>query len=139
MSPLSARRADLPGIFAASLRRAARRQGCVAPVLTNSADALIWRQAWPGGLHELFDLARRLVPLAHGCELDAQSLADHAQDLGWSLAPKLSTRQLDPSALWQALDSTRKKSGGFHRGRAAGLMGWDPDTLSVRLAELDLR
>jgi len=133
---LERRRAEVPGLFESGLRRAARNQGTLPPALTEEAHALLWRQAWPRGLHDVLNLARQLVPLAHGRELDAEELGRLAAELGWQLVPKLSSRKLDVAALWQALDGTRKKSGAFHRGRAAGLLGWDPDTLTTRLKQL---
>lgn len=138
LSSLEHRRNELPGLFAVGLRRAARRQGCVAPHLTEGAEALIWRQTWSGGLHELFDLARRVVPLSHGRELDERELLRLARSLGWQLLEKLPTRGPSLRDLWLALESRRKKCGSFHRGRAAGLLGWDPDTLATRLSELGL-
>lgn len=133
---LSERRAELPDLFEVGLRRAARRQGTLPPALTPEARSLIWRQAWSKGLHGLLDLSRRLVPLAHGQELDAAELLRLAADLGWQLVAKLDSRKPDLAALWQALDGTRKQSGSFHRGRAAALMGWDPDTMTACLKRL---
>jgi hypothetical protein len=133
---LDCRRGELPELFAVGLRRAARAQRTLPPVLSEAAEALVWRHTWERGLHEVVDLARRLVPLAHGRELDAPELTELAADLGWQLVPKLDSRRPDLCAVWQALDGTRKKSGGFHRSRAARLLGWDPDTLASRLKRL---
>lgn len=138
LASLAERRDELPGLFNLGLRRAARAQSCLVPSLTVDGEALVWRQAWDGGIHEVMELARRLVPLAHGREVNAQELASLAAELGWHLLPKLATRNFDKAALWQALDGTRKKSGAYHRSRAAMRLGWDPDTLGLRLAKLGL-
>jgi len=136
LAGLDKRRAELPQLFEVGLRRAARAQGTLPPALTDCAAAVVWRQTWRRGLHEVMDLARRLVPLAHGKEINAAELIQLAGTLGWQLSPKLDSRAPDLAALWQALDTTRKRGGGFHRGRAAALLGWDPDTLAARLKRL---
>lgn len=132
------RRAELPGCFEVALRRAARQQGCVAPTLTGDARALVWRQAWTRGLHEVHHVARRVVPLAAGQHLDAADLGGLVAELDCPFVDKLPTRDFDPRDLSQAVEGTRKKGGSIHRGRAAALLGWDPDTLSSKLAALGM-
>lgn len=135
---VSTRRAELPGSFEVVLRRAARRQGCLAPTLAECARPVVWRQPWARGLHDLAHLARRLTPLAQGAHLTGRELIGLSAELGVELLAKLPTRDFDPQDLIQALEGTRKKSGALHRGRAAALMGWDPDTLRAKLEALDL-
>ena len=89
-------------------------------------------------MHDLIQLARRIVPLAHGYHLSGADLMGLAHELGWPLLDKLSTRAFDVQDLLQALEGTRKKSGSLHRGRAADRMGWDPDTLAAKVTALEL-
>ena len=135
---LELRRDALPGLFQVALRRAARQLGCLAPTLAPCADDAIWRQSWERGMHDLIQLARRIVPLAHGYHLSGADLMGLAHELGWPLLDKLSTRAFDVQDLLQALEGTRKKSGSLHRGRAADRMGWDPDTLAAKVTALEL-
>jgi len=106
--------------------------------LAECARPVVWRQPWARGLHDLAHLARRLTPLAQGAHLTGRELIGLSAELGVELLAKLPTRDFDPQDLIQALEGTRKKSGALHRGRAAALMGWDPDTLRAKLEALDL-
>lgn len=135
---LDARRDAVPGLFQVALRRAARHLGCLAPTLAPCAEDVLWRQSWERGLHDLMQLARRIVPLAHGYHLSGADLIGLSNQLGWPLIDKLPTREFDVQDLLQALEGTRKKSGSLHRGRAADRMGWDPDTLAAKVAALEL-
>ena len=135
---VTARRDELPGLFEVALRRAAKRQGCLAPTLAECARPVVWRQPWTRGLHDVSQLARRLTPLAQGAHLTGRELVGLSAELGVELLVKLPTRGFDPQDLAQAIEGTRKKSGALHRGRAASLMGWDPDTLRAKLAALHM-
>jgi hypothetical protein len=138
LAGMAARRFTLPAYFELFLARAARCERRVAPALSPKAAGLIWRGAWRGGLRELADFAHRVVIFQDSDLLEEQCLLRLSKQHAAELPRRLSSKHIDPIALWSALDANRKKSGGVHRGRTAALMGWDPDTLSIRLRELHL-
>lgn len=135
---LAARRDELPGLFEVCLRRVARLQGCLAPTLTSCAESVVWRQSWERGMHDVLRLARSVVPLAQGAHLSGAELIGLGREVGFELLEKLPTRDFDPRDLNQAIEGTRKRGGAIHRGRAAGRLGWDPDTLSSKLQALGM-
>ena len=136
LPPLTERRGVLPAFFDLFLSRAARRERRIAPFVTPRATGLIWRGDWEGGLRQLADFAHRVIIFGESDLLDEDELRRLAKQSSLELPKRFSSKHPDPMALWCALDTNRKKSGGFHRTRTAELMGWDPDTLTQRLREL---
>ncbi|MDF1799576.1 MAG: hypothetical protein P1V81_10400 [Planctomycetota bacterium] len=135
LAGLGERRREVPGILACLLRREARAVRALAPVLPDPAP--VWRQDWD--LSSLADLARLLVARAPGAEVAAPELEDLlAARLGSGYRRRSASKRPLLRTLWAALDSTRKQAGSYHRGRAASLLGWDPDTVTARIRDLGL-
>ena len=132
------RRASILPCFRLLLAKAARLERRIAPELTSEAEGLLWRGDWKGGLRSLSDFAHQIVIFHDGDTLDGVGLARLALEREISLPHRLSSKHLDPISLWSAIESTRKKCGAIHRGRAAALMGWDPDTLTAKLKALGM-
>ncbi|MFT6713460.1 MAG: hypothetical protein ACJAVJ_000736 [Planctomycetota bacterium] len=130
---LAQRRAAILPSFRLLLAKAARLERRIAPVLTSEAEGLLWRGEWGDGMRELADFAHRVVIFHDADVLDGPATGKLALALDVSLPRRLSSKHLDPTSLWSAIESTRKKCGAIHRGRAAALMGWDPDTLTAKL------
>ena len=130
---LAQRRGSILPCFRLLLAKAARLERRIAPVLTREAEGLLWRGDWEGGMRSLSDFAHQVVIFHDEDTLDGSRIAQLALEREISLPQRLSSKHLDSAALWSAIESTRKKCGAIHRGRAAGLMGWDPDTLTAKL------
>lgn len=144
--PLVLRRRDISGLARFFLERFAAQHDCRAPVLTEGAQALLWRQPWPGNLRSLEGFLYKLVLKRsaegvrasgeHGVEV--AELREVARSSQVELLDKLPPRQPNRLDVVQALRSTLKQSGGINKRRAALYLGWDPDTLVARMKEFGL-
>jgi len=132
--PLARRRDELPGLARHLLGIIAQRAGLRVPVLTDDAQALIWRQPWPGGVPELVGLLRRALALAPA-DLGSRELRAAARARGRPLLERLSSRRPQPGDLAAALYVARLGNGRWNRTRAATLLGWDRGTLESRLRQ----
>ena len=136
--PLAERREEIPGFAEALLQRFAVDEGCASPRLADDALALLWRQSWPGNVRELENLVYKLV-LAHpGLELSAEDVERVATDSGLELVRRIPSRRPSRRDLTAALHTTRTASSRSNKTRAALYLGWDPDTLVVRLSAAGL-
>ena len=135
---LSERRNAIPGLADVLARRVAAAEGLQAPGFSDAALALLWRQAWPGNVRELEQLVARLVLLFPGAELGEREVGEAAQRLGLRLAARLASRHPLRRDVVDALRWTRCSTGATNKTRAAAYLGWDPDTLVARLADLRL-
>ncbi len=132
------RREDIPGLVQFMARRLAQGHGCRAPLFEDETIALLWRQRWKGNLPELEALLFKLVLLFPGEPITPDCLAEIARQYKFPLLSKLPSKRPRRRDLLQALRTTLKRSGRLNKRRAALYMGWDPDTLVLRLEELRL-
>ncbi len=136
--PLRSRRADIPVLFGAMLARFADEEGCRAPEVAEEAMAVLFRQEHPGNLRDLEAMAQRLVVHERGGIVAAADLERIAREHGWKLAPRIPSRHPRVEDIRDALWSTRMQSGRTNKTRAALWLGWDPDTLVARMADLGI-
>jgi len=135
---LARRREELPDLLSVLLERFAREEGVRAPILDDSAIAMLWRQPWEGNVRELENQAYQLVVQHMGESLDAAALEGIACHQGRELLRRLPSRNPDPECIRSALRSTRTRRGSINKTRAALYLGWDPDTLVARMKDLGL-
>jgi len=135
---LRARRFEIPALAHAILARLAVEEGVRAPALDDSALALLWRQSWEGNLGELEGTLQRALLFATGPVLSAADFDRLAARFGRTLVRRLPSRHPLRSDLAAALRSTLLGTGRVNKTRAAAYLGWDPDTLVARLADLGL-
>ena len=133
---LAERRVELARIVQALVRRCAVEERVSAPHLDDEAIALLWRQPWNGNVRELENLVFKLVLQHPGAELGREALERIARRAGVELVRRASSRQPDPELLRAALAATANLRGTINKTRAALYLGWDPDTLVSRMAEL---
>lgn len=131
--PLAERREEIPGLAAALARRFAAEEQVVPPRFADDACALLWRQPWRGNIRELENLVYKIVLERPGELLAAADVARIAQNAGVTLARRIPTRHPDPRELRAALRTTRTIGARANKTRAALYLGWDPDTLVLRL------
>lgn len=136
--PLRRRRADIPVLFGAMLARFADEEGCRAPEVAEEALAVLFRQEHPGNLRDLEAMAQRLVVHERGGIVAAADIERIAREHGWKLAPRIPSRHPRVEDIRDALWSTRMQSGRTNKTRAALWLGWDPDTLVARMADLGI-
>jgi DNA-binding NtrC family response regulator len=137
------RRDEIPALVGLLCERIARREGAPEPRWSDAALALLWRQPWPGNVRELETLLTRVVLAGPGGprETDEQELLEEdvlalATRARRPLRRRLPSRRPRPEDLAAALETTAHKNGSWNKTRAALYLGWDPDTLVARLADL---
>ena len=133
---LRERRSELFAWFDGLLSRAAVDEEVAPPRLAPEAYTLLWRQAWPGGLRDLDAALHRLVRLAPGALLEAGDVAAHLASIGVRPEAGPDARRPARTDLLAAVACTRNRRGRVNKTRAAALLGWDPDTLVLRLTDL---
>ncbi len=131
---LAADRAELAALIEARIAAEALGRGCRAPLLDDDALALLWRQPFEGNLAELGALARALVARYSGASVDEAAAAALVRGRGGVLVQRFATRGLPRELLVAALEATRTKTGRINKCRAARFLGWDPDTLVLRMS-----
>jgi DNA-binding NtrC family response regulator len=136
--PLCERRNEIPALVAFLAARFAEEEGLARVRPTDEALALLWRQPWHGNLRELEGLVHKLALLHAGSAIGPDEVQATALRFRLELVPRLPSRRPDRAALRAALDATRTAGGRVNKTRAALYLGWDPDTLVARLAELGL-
>jgi hypothetical protein len=133
--PLAERRDEIPGLVTVLARNAARREGLAPPVLLEDAVADLWRQDWLGGIEELAALLRQVVVTHAGAEVGSPAVAAALRARGLEPRRRLPSWRPRRNDIELALESTRHRSGGLNRARAARYLGWDPATLARHLRE----
>jgi len=136
------RRDEIPALVTLLCERIARREGAPEPRWSDAALALLWRQPWPGNVRELETFLTRVVlagpdgsTRSGEAELQAEDLLALAARARRPLRRRLPSRRPRPEDLAAALETTAHKNGSWNKTRAALYLGWDPDTLAVRLAD----
>lgn len=132
------RRQDVPGLVHFLARRFAAEEGAEPPQFDDGALALLWRQPWPGNLRDLEGFVFKLVLLHAGAQVGPDLVREVAREFKLELCDKLPPRRPRRADLVQALRTTLKHTGRLNKRRAALYLGWDPDTLVSRLAEVEL-
>lgn len=136
---LADRRGEIPALARFFAARFAREEGCRPPRFSDEALALLWRQPWKGNLRELESLVFKLVVLFPDEDLDPERVSLVARRFRLELESKLPTRRPRRADVVAALRTTLIRGGSrINKRRAAQYLGWDPDTLVARLAELGL-
>jgi len=133
---LAERRVELARIVQALVRRCAAEERVSAPNLDDEALATLWRQPWNGNVRELENLVFKLVLQNPGAEIGRAMLERTARRAGVEFVRRANSRQADPELLHAALVATANLRGTINKTRAALYLGWDPDTLVSRMAEL---
>jgi DNA-binding NtrC family response regulator len=130
---LRERREEIPELGQSLARRFAAEEGVDAPVFTDEALALLWRQSWEGNVRELENLIFKLVLLHPGESVTPEAVGEICRQFGIELVRRLPSRHPDRRDLVAALRTTRKAGGRLNKTRAAQYLGWDPDTLVSRM------
>ncbi|MFT7669736.1 MAG: hypothetical protein ACI8X5_002443 [Planctomycetota bacterium] len=138
MPALRDRRCEIPGLVYHFAKRFAREELRAVPHFDRDAIALLWRQEWKGNLRELEALVYKMVVLCPDSEIGVAELQEIARRFKLCLDSRLPSRRPRRSDVVQALRSTLKKTGTFNKRRASIHLGWDPDTLTARIAEMDI-
>lgn len=125
------RREDLPGLVQFLTVRLAREEAKPVPQLADDVIALLWRQSWPGNVRELEGVLTRFV-LGQEDRSVGLELAISALDEPLKRIPSRRPRRAD---LLAALRTTCTQGGRMNKTRAATYLGWDPDTLVVRMGD----
>ncbi len=135
---LTERRAEIPGLAFSMGERFAAARGVSPPEWDDEAVAVLWRQPWPGNVRELESLVYKLVLLHPERRVGTAELQSLAGRFRAELVRRLPSRHPERADVVDALRTTLKQSGNVNKTRAALYLGWDPDTLSARLRDLDL-
>ncbi len=135
---LADRREEIPGLADALVRRFAAEEGTAAPQLADAAHALLWRQPWASNVRELENLVYQLVVEFPGGSVDAEDIQRVAAEGGTELARRIASRRPRREDLRMALRTTCTAGSRSNKTRAALYLGWDPDTLVVRLEDAGL-
>ncbi|MFT7676429.1 MAG: hypothetical protein ACI8QC_000400 [Planctomycetota bacterium] len=138
LPPLADRRAELPGWIDALAQRIAKDEGLPEPRWDDDALALLWRQPWESGLRDLDVVLHGLLLESRGDSIDRETAHTALRSAGLEVLPRLASRQPRRADLLAAIATTRTSSGRVNKTRAALYLGWDPDTLVTRSAELGI-
>jgi hypothetical protein len=133
---LHERRSELFAWIDGLLSRAAEDERVDSPRLDAEAYTLLWRQSWVGGLRDLDAALHRLVRLAPGTVLGEADVVAHLASIGVCPEAGPSSRRPLRADLLAAVACTRNRRGRVNKTRAAALLGWDPDTLVLRLNDI---
>jgi hypothetical protein len=132
---LRERREEIPALVEHMLRMQAEREGQRPAKPSDEALALLWRQPWPGNLRELESVVFKLALLHPGELLSVEHVHDLRRHFELELVRRLPSRSPNRADLLAALRTTRKSCGRINKTRAAAYLGWDPDTLVLRMRE----
>jgi len=143
LDALRARRTDIVPIARAML---ARHTGPgldpgldLGPALAEDAEAMLWRQPWPGHCEDLASVLSTAAVLAGGAEpIGAAAIAAALTDSGLEPLHRLPSRDPDPRDVAAAVAWTRTATGRINKARASTHLGWDPGTLAARLDDLGI-
>jgi DNA-binding NtrC family response regulator len=134
--PLAERRDEIPALVDVLAANVARREALAPAVFEDEAIADLWRQDWRGGVAALSALVAQLVRAHPGERIGGREVRAALRSRHLALRVRLSSRRPGLLALEQALEVTAHRVGSENHARAARYLGWDPDTLVARLAEL---
>ena len=147
--PLSERRHEIPAIVRHLLGEVGAKAcvpGAGEPLaIEDEALALLWRQTWPRGAH---DLRRVLFAAAGRFQVrtgDEERVLGRAAfeavfaiECGPEVRVRLPSKDPNPRDLAAAAWCTRTASGRINKSRAALYLGWDPATVKARLEDAGL-
>lgn len=135
--PLADRREEIEGLVKHFLAKESD-QGR-GPELEDEALALLWRQPWAGGVRELENFVCKLSNEADGrTDIDEDFVDRVAKESRAEFIARIPSRHPRRADLLAALVSTSTNGGRANKTRAARFLGWDPDTLVARIADLKL-
>lgn len=156
--PLRERRDDVPLLLQHYLKHAARELGVDAKALDEEAAAALYAFNWPGNVRQLVNACRRLTVTAPGnvigvADIPSEFGGVNAEDLGtqtWTVAlAAWAGSQLEaesgPPLLHEALPAFERtliraalQQAAGQRGEAARLLGWGRNTLTRKIAQLEM-
>jgi hypothetical protein len=136
VEPLALRRSAIPGLARVLLGRLAAAERLAPAELADDAIALLWRQPWRGNVRELERLLAQVALVHPGARVGADELREAAARARIALVRKIPSRHPARADLESALAVTRCGTGAWNKTRAAGYLGWDPDTLVARMHDL---
>jgi hypothetical protein len=149
---LRQRRHWIPASLRFLLDRIADREGVSPLVLEDAAIAHLWRQPWSENyagleavLYSLVMHVRRTVGDERGVRpgesqpMGVGEVEAALSDSGLDSVPRLPSRSPSMGDLAAALWTTRTATCRVNKTRAALYLGWDPNTLSLRLKEGKLK
>jgi DNA-binding NtrC family response regulator len=117
LSPLRARRADIPLLAASLIRRVSAASGTTTAVLSNEALARLMEHDWPGNVRELENCLARASVVASGGVIRPEHLrmASSREQATPSLS---SLNEVEKEHVRRTLEAT-----GGHKARAAEILG----------------
>ena len=135
---LATRRQEIVHLGKHFLSRLASLERRRVPELEDEAWGLLWRQPWPGNLRELSAFLHRVVLFATGTSVGAAQLEEISARSGQPILRRIASRHPSRADLQGALACTLLGTGRVNKTRAAAYLGWDPDTLVARMADLGI-
>ena len=129
-------RGQIPGLVVQLANRFAREERVPAPGFEDEALACLWRQPWPGNVRQLENVVFKLVLDAAGGAVDAACVESVLTASTGEALRRVSSRRPDRELVRAALEVTRTGRGTLNKTRASLYLGWDPDTLVLRMTEL---
>ena len=136
---LRTRRTEIVPIARTMLARHAGPGGDPGPALDEDAEAMLWRQPWPGHCEDLASVLSTAAVLAPGGgPIGAEAIAAALADGGLEPLHRLPSRDPDARDVAAAVVWTRTATGRINKARASAHLGWDPGTLASRLDDLGI-
>lgn len=137
-TPLRARRQWIPALAEGLLRRVAWGEGMEAPSIGDDAMAQLWRQDWQGNASELASVLNTALCADGGGELSLDAVLAAMGECHVEPVRKRASRNPAPAEVASALWLTRTASSRINKSRAALYLGWDPATVSTKMAALEI-
>lgn len=133
LPPLRERRSDIPLLSHFFLKKYNERYDLNA-VLTTSGQKLLSECPWPGNVRQLQHLLERLVILAPGGRIDADSIEDALRDSsGEAAVATESLKDTEREQILKVLEATSN-----NKSRAAKILGIERKTLYRKLERMGL-
>ena len=144
MPPLRARRADVPELALAFVKRHAQSLGKRLVGVSDDALAALVAHDWPGNVRELHNVIERAAIVARGDVIGRADLPDLApaargdgEDAGAPPAARGTLEEVERAHVRSTLEACGWVIEGAHG--AAHRLGLSPSTLRSRMAKLSIR
>jgi len=146
VSPLRARREDIPPLVAHFVKQSVARLNRPTPRVTKATMSQLLTYDWPGNVRELQNAVERAVILSQGGQLHfdlATSMSAESSRVQSEPVPVSSLLTRDELKRYEleSIVAALKKTGGkvFGTDGAAELLGMKPTTLSSRIKALGIK
>ncbi|MEE8170178.1 MAG: sigma-54 dependent transcriptional regulator, partial [Phycisphaerae bacterium] len=136
--PLRKRREDIPPLVDHFIHLSAANLGCLRPLVTDEAMALMTSYQWPGNIRELQNVIERAVLLAEGQPIVGRHLPKEIAGDAQDAAPE----DRADSSLWgteKALIIKALKESGWNQSKAARALGISRDNLRYRIKKYTIQ